>query len=63
VACYIPSLRVLREGGCEPVDSMIYYAQPEPFAEDVETRIFDAIRKVMSQVGVESSRPAGGAVE
>jgi len=63
VACYIPSLRVLREGGYEPVDSMIYYAQPGPFAEDVENLIFEAIRKVMSQVGVESSRPAGGAVE
>ena len=63
VACYIPSLRVLREGGYEPVDSMIYYAQPGPFAEDVENRIFDAIRKAMSRVSVESPRPPSGAVE
>jgi len=63
VACYIPSLRVLREGGYEPVDSMIYYAQPGPFTEDVESRIFDAIRTVMSQVGVGSSSPGGGAAK
>jgi len=63
VACYIPSLRVLREGGYEPVDSMIYYAQPGPFAEDVETRISDAIKKVMGQVGAGSSRAAGAAVK
>jgi neutral ceramidase len=63
VACYIPSLRVLREGGYEPVDSMIYYAQPGPFAEDVENRIFEAIQKVMSGVGTESPRPSSAAAE
>jgi hypothetical protein len=63
VACYIPSLRVLREGGYEPVDSMIYYAQPGPFAEDVENRIFEAIRKVISEAGAGSSRPRSGAAE
>jgi hypothetical protein len=52
VACYIPSLRVLREGGYEPVDSMIYYGQPGPFAETVEESVFAAIRKVMAEVGV-----------
>jgi hypothetical protein len=51
VACYIPSLRVLREGGYEPVDSMIYYGQPGPFAESVEESVFAAIRSVMGQVG------------
>lgn len=51
VACYIPSLRVLREGGYEPVDSMIYYGQPGPFAESVEESVFAAVRQVMAQVG------------
>lgn len=51
VACYIPSLRVLREGGYEPVDSMIYYGQPGPFAESVEESVFTAVRQVMAQVG------------
>lgn len=47
VSCYIPSLRVLKEGGYEPVDSMIYYGLPGPFADDVEKRIFSTIYKVM----------------
>lgn len=50
VMCYIPSLRVLKEGGYEANDSMIYYGQPGPFAEDVETRVFDAIHRVMQRV-------------
>jgi neutral ceramidase len=51
VMCYIPSARVLREGGYEAVDSMFYYAQAGPFAEDVEERVFAAIRQVMKGVG------------
>lgn len=50
VACYIPSRRVLAEGGYEAVDSMIYYGQPGPFAPDVEERIFDAVREVLRRV-------------
>ena len=50
VMCYIPSLRVLKEGGYEASDSMIYYGQPGPFAEDVEDRVFDAIHRVMNRV-------------
>ncbi|QOY84907.1 neutral/alkaline non-lysosomal ceramidase N-terminal domain-containing protein [Paludibaculum fermentans] len=50
VACYIPSARVLREGGYEAVDSMIYYGHPGPFTEEVEPRIQDAITKAMSRV-------------
>jgi hypothetical protein len=51
VMCYIPSKRVLGEGGYEAVDSMIYYGQPGPFADDVEERIFTEIAKVMKRVG------------
>lgn len=51
VMCYIPSLRVLREGGYEPVDSMIYYGQPGPFAETVEETVFAAIRRAMAEAG------------
>jgi len=32
VMCYIPSLRVLREGGYEADENMIYYGFPGPFA-------------------------------
>jgi len=51
VPCYIPSARVLREGGYEAVDSMIYYGQPGPFTEEVEARIQDAVRQVMKRAG------------
>ncbi len=47
VSCYIPSLRVLREGGYEAAESMIYYGQPGPFTGNVEKNIFSAIRKVL----------------
>ena len=50
VMCYIPSLRVLKEGGYEPDESMIYYGFPGPFADGVEERIFTAIREVMKKV-------------
>jgi hypothetical protein len=56
VMCYIPSLRILKEGGYEPVDSMIYYGQPGPFNEQVEELVFDAIHDVMKRVGRQPSR-------
>lgn len=61
VMCYVPSRRVLREGGYEAVDSMIYYGRPGPFAEDVEERIFAAAHKVLRQVGVRPAAPARAA--
>jgi hypothetical protein len=51
VMCYIPSARVLREGGYEAADSMIYYGQPGPFAETVEETVFRAVREVLARVG------------
>jgi len=51
VMCYIPSLRVLKEGGYEANDSMIYYGQSGPFAEDVEDRVFAAVHQVMKDIG------------
>lgn len=56
VMCYIPSKRVLKEGGYEAVDSMIYYGMPGPFAEDVEERVFDAVHRVMKRVGVKETK-------
>jgi hypothetical protein len=56
VSCYIPSLRVLREGGYEPDSSMIYYGLPGPFAEDVEETAFAAIRRVMARAGVSAAQ-------
>jgi hypothetical protein len=51
VMAYIPSLRVLKEGGYEVEGSMIYYGQPGPWAEDVEERIFAVVRQAMKRVG------------
>ena len=51
VMCYIPSERVLREGGYEAVDNMIYYGQPGPFAPGVEAHVFDAIHEAMKKIG------------
>lgn len=48
---YIPSLRVLKEGGYEANDSMVYYGQPGPWRDDVEDLIFGAIHKVMERAG------------
>jgi neutral ceramidase len=51
VMCYIPSLRLLKEGGYEPEESMIYYGFPGPFANSVEDSVTTAIRRVMKKVG------------
>ena len=39
VFAYIPSVRILREGGYEALGSGIYYGIPGPFAEPVEELI------------------------
>ncbi len=53
VMCYIPSVRILREGGYEADRSMVYYGMPGPFEESVEETIFATIRQVMRRIGVE----------
>jgi neutral ceramidase len=52
VSGYIPSQRVLREGGYEAAESMIYYGQPGPLADNVEEVVFQCVRDLISQVGV-----------
>ena len=49
---YIPSRRVLQEGGYEAVDNMIYYGQPGPFTDSVEETVFAALHRVAERVGV-----------
>ncbi len=44
---YVPSLRVLREGGYEGGDAMIYYARPGPFNERVEELIIGKARQLI----------------
>jgi hypothetical protein len=49
VMSYIPSLRVLKEGGYEARDSMIYYGMPGPYSETVEERVMEAVRSVLKR--------------
>ena len=51
VMCYIPSLRVLKEGGYEADSSMIYYGKPGQWTEGVEEQIMATVTKVMADVG------------
>jgi hypothetical protein len=51
VMCYIPTARILKEGGYEAVDSMVYYGQPTPFTPQVEDMVMGAVRKTMARIG------------
>ncbi len=44
VMAYIPSRRVLEEGGYEGGGAMVYYGQPAPWSEQVEEEIVAAVR-------------------
>jgi hypothetical protein len=46
---YVPSLRVLEEGGYEGGGAMIYYGKPGPFDRSVEERIHATVRALMDQ--------------
>jgi len=47
---YVPSQRVLREGGYEGGDAMIYYGRPGPFAAGVESRIVSGVHQLIRTV-------------
>ncbi len=53
VMCYIPTRRILHEGGYEGNSSMIYKGLPGPFAENVEEKVLDVVREVLKEVGVD----------
>lgn len=42
---YIPSERVLAEGGYEGATAMIYYGRPSPWATGIEKRIIDEVHR------------------
>jgi hypothetical protein len=42
---YIPSERVLAEGGYEGATAMLYYGQPSPWAAGIEQRIVDEVHR------------------
>jgi hypothetical protein len=45
--CYIPSERVLKEGGYEGGGAMVYYDQPTRFAPGIEDRIINAVHDLL----------------
>jgi hypothetical protein len=50
VMCYIPSERVLQEGGYEADSSMIYYGMPGPFEKGIEEKIMEAIYLTIKKI-------------
>ncbi len=54
---YIPSERVLHEGGYEGVDAQMLYGHPSPWKDDVESRIMDGVRALAVQTGL-TPKPA-----
>lgn len=47
VPCYIPSERVLAEGGYEGASAMMYYDRPTRFAPGIEDRIVRAVHELL----------------
>ena len=48
---YIPSVRILEEGGYEPEYSMIYYDLPGYWDPSLEDRIIRRVHQMARQVG------------
>ncbi len=59
VFAYIPSARILEEGGYEAEGSMIYYGQPGPFDPSVEEIIVDKVHEMSERLAL----AAGGDYE
>ncbi len=60
LCAYIPSERVLKEGGYEGDTSMIVYGRPSKWAPGLEDRIVAAVRTAVDQARGKATRPAGG---
>jgi hypothetical protein len=53
---YIPSVRVLKEGGYEAGDAMLYTDLPGPFAPSVEERIIAKVHELVDRTAVPSGK-------
>jgi hypothetical protein len=56
VMAYIPSRRVLAEGGYEADTSMIYYGMPSKWAPAVEEKIVAKVHEFVKEVRVSAAR-------
>lgn len=61
VSCYVPSLRILKEGGYEAEASMYWYDQPSPFAETIEQKVTDKVNGLMPSTFRNKGKRARGA--
>ena len=52
VMSYIPSVRILREGGYEAASSQVVYGMPSTWKADIETLIMYEALKVAEKAGV-----------
>lgn len=50
LCAYIPSERVLAEGGYEGGDAMVYYGRPAPWAPGLEDRIVSTVHRLVGQL-------------
>ena len=50
VMAYIPSKRVLKEGGYEGGGAMLYYGLPSPWADSVEEDVVGTVAKVLGAI-------------
>ena len=48
---YVPSVRVLHEGGYEGGDAMLYFGRPGPFADTVEATVLGGVDALMAAAG------------
>jgi putative membrane-bound dehydrogenase-like protein len=59
---YVPSERILREGGYEGGGAMIYYDLPAPYAPGLEKKIIDAVKQQLDdkfKAPIDASRTQG----
>ena len=61
VMAYIPSRRVLREGGYEGGGAMVVYGLPAPWAPNVEATILGAVRDALGEVNASEADVSGPA--
>jgi hypothetical protein len=47
---YLPSVRILQEGGYEGGGAMLYTQLPGPFAPSVEKRVVDKVHELVKKV-------------
>ncbi len=63
VMAYIPSQRVLAEGGYEGKDAMVYYGLLSPWTAEVEPLIITAVHRLSHSVDVKDAVQSGEAVD